>query len=675
MKLQTTRKLNRKSDALSHWRHSFLVYAQVLGRLCLLLAFFVIPHAKADDAPLRIDPASSEVDLASVSWVLEDPEGKMTLADVQQAGNASRFQHRPPNIGISPSAFWLRFTLISTAAKPHVWWLNTDNRILQEIALFVPDEHGVMQRQNASSKRPFAERPLATAYFVFPVSLQPQKETVVYLRVRSTGMFGVTIAPRLWQPEAYRVMENKQTIQWLIYLGIAGALGLFNLMLGFSIKDNIYFLYAASTVVIVWVVSSGIGGFGSAYQYFWPDAPVFEQSAWILSLLGIALFPIIFVISFTKLRLNMPRMYIFLVACMLTLCIIDIGQVGAVLLASPEHAWLLQKLYIFTALVNGAMYGGVSISLCWLAWQKNRQAQFLGVAWLPMLVVATLWSLDAFVGRQFNIALVLWASAFELILMSLALADGFNQEKRAKEMLQAAAVEVLRRSEAELEERVAIRTMQLELEQTHTKELLYNILPVDIATELSATGGVNSARHDSVSILFTDFVDFTRTVSTMPFEQIVSELNEIFAAFDDITDTCGVEKIKTIGDAYMAVAGLPKPCGDHAHRCVRAALLMMDYLHQRNQKAAIKWALRVGIHSGPVVAGVVGKRKFAFDIWGDAVNIAARMESASENGRVNVSAYTSHLIQNEYQCQYRGKLNVKSMGEVDMYFVTERLSL
>jgi class 3 adenylate cyclase len=120
----------------------------------------------------------------------------------------------------------------------------------------------------------------------------------------------------------------------------------------------------------------------------------------------------------------------------------------------------------------------------------------------------------------------------------------------------------------------------------------------------------------------------------------------------------------------MAVAGVPKPCADHAQRCVRAAQQMVDYVHKRNERLTFKWCLRIGIHSGPVVSGVVGKRKFAFDIWGDTVNIAARIERAGENGRINVSAYTCDLIQHEFPCQYLGKRDAEGKGEVDMYFVT-----
>ena len=642
----------------------------LLGLLLFLFVFTAYGVAAAENT-LPINPASTRIDLAAASWLLEDPEGKLTLADVQHPDNASRFRHRLPHIGYTASAWWVRLTLKSDASVPVTWWFDSHNRTLQEIALFVPDEQGVMQSQFASSKLPFANRPLPTDDFVFPVTLFPQKSTEIYLRVRSTGFLGVVIAPKLWQPKAYMAHENSLTTQWMFYLGMAAALGLFNLMLCFSIRDRNYLLYTASLVAIAWSMSSSGGGVGSAYRYFWPNYPLFEQAAWIASVFASAYFPFLFVFSFTNFRQNMPRMAVFIYICIVLTGVSISAELLSLIEVLPMTTQISQQISLAGTTVSGLMYAGIAASLCHLAWRGNRQASFLCIAWLPMLFCATIWAQNILIGKTFNIAFLMWSSAFELILMALALADRFNQEKQSKELAQAAGVEILRRSEHELEEKVALRTLELQQEQTRTKELLHNILPADIATELSETGSAQSARHDAVSILFTDFIGFTQIASLMPANQVVDELNDIFAAFDDIADTCGLEKIKTIGDAYMAVAGLPKPCADHAQRCVRAALLMVAYLERRNAEATFKWFLRIGIHSGPVVAGVVGKRKFAFDIWGDAVNIAARIESAGENGRVNVSACTYDLIRDDFKCQYRGKLEVKGKGLMDMYFVSE----
>jgi class 3 adenylate cyclase len=153
----------------------------------------------------------------------------------------------------------------------------------------------------------------------------------------------------------------------------------------------------------------------------------------------------------------------------------------------------------------------------------------------------------------------------------------------------------------------------------------------------------------------------------------VQELNEIFRGFDDIVADHRLEKIKTIGDAYMAASGLPVSAKDHAIQCVRAGLALARFIEERNRTAAMKWGLRVGVHSGTVVAGVVGKHKYAYDVWGDTVNIASRLESAGEVNRVNISAYTFDLVQDRFECEYRGKIIAKGKGELDMYFVIREI--
>jgi class 3 adenylate cyclase len=264
---------------------------------------------------------------------------------------------------------------------------------------------------------------------------------------------------------------------------------------------------------------------------------------------------------------------------------------------------------------------------------------------------------------------VLIAMVFEWFVMALALADRFNQMRLENARRQATEIENLQASERRLEEKVAQRTQELRAEQMRTKELLNNMLPDEIAQELADTGASKPVRHESVSVLFADLVGFTQAAATMPPDRMVAELNTLFAGFDRITDECGIDKIKTIGDAYMAAAGVLKPCSDHALRCVRAALRMLDFLEAHNSKSPYKWGLRLGVHTGPVVSGVVGTKRFALDIWGDTVNIAARMERGGETGRVNVSAYTYDLIQKEFDCEYRGKIEAKGKGTVDMYFV------
>ena len=179
-------------------------------------------------------------------------------------------------------------------------------------------------------------------------------------------------------------------------------------------------------------------------------------------------------------------------------------------------------------------------------------------------------------------------------------------------------------------------------------------------------------RYEEVSVLFTDFVDFTNIVASIPAEMLVNELRDIFHHFDQIMQTHGIEKIQTIGDAYLAVCGLPQEDPRHAEKCILAAKAILQYLQERNRTSELTWEMRVGIHSGPVTAGVMASNrsnKFSYDIFGDTVNVAARIESAGEPGRINISATTYDLVSKAFSCTYRGKIAAKGKGELDMYFV------
>lgn len=210
-------------------------------------------------------------------------------------------------------------------------------------------------------------------------------------------------------------------------------------------------------------------------------------------------------------------------------------------------------------------------------------------------------------------------------------------------------------------------------EKKRSDSLLLNILPEETAEELKETGTAKTKSFESVSVLFTDFKNFTHTSELLSPEELVAEINACYSAFDRIVEKYGIEKIKTIGDSYMCAGGLPVANTTHPFDVVAAGLEMVAFIEQNKQERIQKglpyFELRLGIHTGPLVAGIVGIKKFAYDIWGDTVNTASRMESSGEVGRVNVSGATFQLIQDRYHCVHRGKIQAKNKGEIDMYFV------
>lgn len=210
-------------------------------------------------------------------------------------------------------------------------------------------------------------------------------------------------------------------------------------------------------------------------------------------------------------------------------------------------------------------------------------------------------------------------------------------------------------------------------EKERSDRLLLNILPQYVANELKETGSAKAMSHESATVMFTDFVDFTKTAEALSPEELVSEINFCFSEFDKILGNYRIEKVKTIGDAYMCAGGIPQGYNGHASEVVKAALDIRNFMQElsteRTRAGKNCFQIRIGIATGPVVAGVVGLKKFAYDIWGDTVNIAARVESAGVAGKVNISESTYQQVMNEFTCEFRGEIEAKNKGKVRMYFV------
>lgn len=224
-----------------------------------------------------------------------------------------------------------------------------------------------------------------------------------------------------------------------------------------------------------------------------------------------------------------------------------------------------------------------------------------------------------------------------------------------------------------MEEKVQLRTKQLNEEKEKSDELLLNILPPEIASELKNNGKSKARNFEQVSVMFTDIVNFSRICETLSAEELVSELNYFYSEFDRIVEKYGIEKIKTVGDSYMCASGLNMSRQFDPKKIVLAAFEINDFILKHAEKnrsdGKPSIGMRIGIHTGPVIAGIVGLKKFAYDIWGDTVNVASRMETSGEPGKVNISGDTYELVKNSFNCTPRGKIEVKNKGFVEMYFV------
>lgn len=225
------------------------------------------------------------------------------------------------------------------------------------------------------------------------------------------------------------------------------------------------------------------------------------------------------------------------------------------------------------------------------------------------------------------------------------------------------------REKEKLESILSERTAELMREKAKTDELLANLLPKDTADELKNTGKATSQKYNMVTVLFSDIQGFTKIAEEMNPDKLIDELDNFFFHFDSVVEKYNIEKIKTIGDAYMCAGGIPYKNRTNPVEVVLAALEMQDYMKQLRQKNVNIWDLRIGVHTGAVIAGVVGHKRVSYDIWGDTVNTASRMESSGEAGKVNISGQTFEMIKDFFICEYRGKMPVKYKGDIDMFFV------
>jgi class 3 adenylate cyclase len=466
-----------------------------------------------------------------------------------------------------------------------------------------------------------------------------------------------------------------------IYFGIMVLIGVYNLFLFVGTRDKAYLYYVAYLASITLFMSL-VSMF--AFEFLWPSFPAVNKYAVVsasLTMLTSVLFTQVFLDTKKRHPVLHKISYVFIL----------IAVVDAVLVFTPMKIAALQLAQGGILLMSFFLAVTGVISL-----RRNYQpARFYLLAW--GFLIAALFGMML---ESLNVIPVLpyispgqIGSAIEAMLLSFALADRINLYKREREEAQHRMLEE-QRSKAELIShqneilamKVEQRTQELqnansqlldtldlvEKEKKISEELLLNILPAEIAEELKQTGHSVARLYQNVTVLFTDFVNFTSISGTLPPDELVVELNRNISAFDDIIEQYGLEKIKTIGDAYLAVCGLPTGDANHALHATQAALAIAAW--QADPKNQCRFQMRIGLNSGSVVAGIVGVKKYAYDIWGDTVNVAARMEQNCEPGRVNISASTYELIRNDFDFVNRGLLEVKNLGAVEMYYVAEKSS-
>lgn len=651
--------------------------------LCLLIFTLLISGLiSAQNDPVVLSAQQPEQQINEAEF-LADPNLEWTIQDILAADSADIFQpYGPDNAGYSDTVrnYWVRFSLHNTDSFDREWLLNFDD--WSYVTLHRVDDDGRIYTRETGHLMSYLQRhyPFANDNNIL-IHLEERATETYYVLLQSRpdhiirpSDLGFKVSLRSVQDR--NDSRHKQIIS--IFIGIYAMMFLYNLFVFISIRDVAYVYYLIYILGATYMTLNNAGFSVSIVGSVFEDFPLWRGTVEsIVSAMNSAV-AILFTMAFLRTKKNLPFWHKILRYALLLIVIMLIGA-NVNFEAFAPLIYLSAILIIILFVIVGVR--GIR--------KKVPSAQYYLLAYIFSIAGTMTLALALLGVLPLNDFTFNYSSptgyTLQLLFFSFALADKINVLKTANEEKQARIIEHLRENEQlqtkvtrELEEKVTVRTHEIvkqkeiiQEEKEKSEKLLYNILPQTVARELIDTGSTKPARFDEVSVLFTDFVDFTHISASIPPDKLVHELNEIFFMFDDIVEDTGLEKIKTIGDSYMAVSGLPIKREDHAVRCVRAAMEMIACVVKRNKESAIKWDLRIGIHTGPVVAGVVGKKKFTFDLWGDTVNMASRMESAGVPGKVNVSAYTFDLIRNAYKCTYRGKVSIKGKGDIDMYLVDE----
>ena len=600
-----------------------------------------------------------------------DTTNQMTISDVVSLEFNPTTQDIL-NLSFIPHQIWMKFDVKSDQESE--FYFEIEQALMEHLEVYQEvNDSTMLTLYQGGFSTPFNSRPIKGRSWLFNLELSNEPSTI-YIKGQTGYPFQVPM--NISAKEKYLEEFQQYKIFWGIYMGIMIFAFLYNLFIYFSLREMTYFYY------ILYIAGSTtfyLGLYGYTFQYLWPEIPALNP---LLPIIICITNIIITLFTLRFLHISKEQKFSYYGAWVI---MIGFGLIALLNLVGPYGAavGLAQMLSLVTALFY--IYLGIS------SWRRNvPTAKFYLLAWTIYLVFVILFLLTdngVLPSNFFTRHCIFIGHMTEVLLLSIALADRINWLKEDNENKQKEIIVQLEENERiqleanrQLEQKVKERTAEV-VEQRNeavkqrerSDNLLLNILPEETAQELKSTGHAKAKYFDNVTVMFADVKDFTKTASKLDPTELVDQINELFTHFDEIVGKYNVEKIKTIGDAYMAASGLPTENMTHAEDMVHAAidfLKAVETISNRDDgNKQNKFKIRIGIHSGPVVAGVVGKRKFAYDIWGSTVNLASRLESTSDVGKINISEKTYDLIKDKFTCEERGKIEAKNVGAINMYFV------
>lgn len=643
-------------------------------RISIFIACLLPVFLAAQSKEVKWDGTVQQTDITRHLEILEDPTGKLGIDDIKKPENQSRFKvygKNPLNLGYTESHFWLKFHLDNNGVGKPI--LELAQACLPVTEFYYVNDSGQTVKQVASYRVPVKEKPVPTHFQAFSL---PAGSRDFYLRiVTNSGPIPVRIVSEY----TFHVKTERQIMVYGAYLGFMLFLLIANLFFFFSLRNWLYLFYAFNVFIYACYSAVVVDGF-IIYLFSKVDLMFWYTT---IPTIGITV-QILYGLLFLKVKKYDPKMY------RIGMGFTIYFAVWAVLKFFFSFP-IVQPINTLHALISFFLIGFIGVRS---AKKGNRMGTYFAWAFFAYFGLVAMEATYINTGKPaylFDLSYTALSTIVEAFILSFLLSKRFEweraeteaQSRAAKERLLEKTLEnekLVREQNEMLEKEVARRTDELrvslenvKMEKEKSEHLLLNILPAQTAQELKEKGKAIPKTHPNVSVLFTDFVDFTHNSENMSPEELVNTLHECYTAFDQIVRSYGLEKIKTIGDAYMAASGLTDNVPDHAELTIRAAMDMLVFMEKLNRQRSLSgepnWPIRIGVNSGVVISGVVGKHKFSYDIWGDAVNTASRIESSGAPGRINISRNTYELVKDKFSCESRGKIDVKGKGEIEMFFV------
>lgn len=617
---------------------------------------------------VHVTSGTESYNLFQNAVILEDPQSELSISDILSGEVDDRFESTKGFIKVPAEnkAFWLRVSVLSEVdlrLYTYQNYISTVEMILYEVADGkVVNKKVLSSLEGGGVKEEFRESLL---YEDLLLKKGEQHDLILFAR-------GVKLAYIPWfvcSEQAFIRQAHRNDLFYGFVYGLFILIIVYNLMIYIRIGERDYLFYSINMFFLGFLL---FNFHGHPYEFVFTGHNYLKNYVDVYAALA-GIFHVLFAMVFLRIKkFKKPIRVVFYILLIkygidIVACVTHTSGMAYPWLSSGTTA-MLADLFIIIIGVYAAIQGFFPAILFVLA----------RVALVISVFITAFYSMGKMTHSDFAYYALHVGAITEMILFAFAISYKIRLLKVEKERAQKEKEEYIQSQNILLEEKVKERTIELQEEQQKSERLLLNILPKTVAEELKQSGKSEARKLKNVTIIFTDFKNFTHSSQQIAAEDLIQELNVYFKAFDRIAVDYNLEKIKTIGDAYMAAGGISdeEDSAQMAVNVVKAALEMQRFVAEKRKAGSlILTEMRVGIHTGDVIAGVVGSTKFQYDIWGEAVNLAARMETSGESGRVNVSETTYQLIKPWIRCEYRGQIYAKNVGDVDMYFVAEEVEV